>query len=309
MPDVEHLGLDDLAAAEHQQLARQRRGAVGGAADLLHVVAHRMVGRELALGEADAGEDDRQQVVEVVGHASGELADALQALGLRQPLLELGALLGAAAALRDVGGDGHDRGHRAVAVAQRELDDEEGVRRVAVGLGDVDHRLVRLAGRRDALVDRAVIRPARGREDLLGRASVGRLGGNAEELLPAPVDEQVAVLEVLDDDQGGRVVDDRLQPLLAGAALGLGTAPLGDVDELVEEVQGALAVAVHQRDVDERVNDLAFATEIALLDGERAPAARQKLGDERVVDGAVAGVAELAQPRGAQLLLGTSEDL
>ena len=40
--------------------------------------------------------------------AARELADALQPLRLRQALLELGALLGAAAALGDVGGDRAD---------------------------------------------------------------------------------------------------------------------------------------------------------------------------------------------------------
>ena len=40
LADVEHLGVHHLAAAEHQQLARERRGALGGAADLLDVLAH-----------------------------------------------------------------------------------------------------------------------------------------------------------------------------------------------------------------------------------------------------------------------------
>ena len=53
--DVDDLRRDDLAAAEHQQLARERRGAVGGAADLLDVVEDRVVVGQRALGEADAG--------------------------------------------------------------------------------------------------------------------------------------------------------------------------------------------------------------------------------------------------------------
>jgi hypothetical protein len=107
--DVEHLGLDHLAAAEHEQLAGEGGGAIGRAPDLLDVVADRMVGGQLARGEADAGQDHREQVVEVVGHPAGELADALQALRLGQAVLELGALLGAAAALGDVGRDGDHR--------------------------------------------------------------------------------------------------------------------------------------------------------------------------------------------------------
>ena len=91
--EVEHLRRDDLAAAEHQQLAGQRRGAVGGAADLGDVVVDRVLGLELLLGEVDAGQDHRQQVVEVVRDAARELADALQPLRLAEPLLELLALL------------------------------------------------------------------------------------------------------------------------------------------------------------------------------------------------------------------------
>ena len=70
--------------------------------------------------------------------AARELADALQALGLGEAMLELGALLGAAAALGDVRGDGEHRGDVAVDVAQRELHHEEGALVEPVGLGD-DH--------------------------------------------------------------------------------------------------------------------------------------------------------------------------
>jgi hypothetical protein len=65
-------------------------GPVGGAADLLDVLADRALVRQLALGEPDAGQDHREQVVEVVGDAARELADALQPLRLGQALLELG---------------------------------------------------------------------------------------------------------------------------------------------------------------------------------------------------------------------------
>ena len=149
---VDDLRRDDLAAAEHQQLAGERGGAVGGAADLLDVVAHGVVGRELALGEADAGEDHRQQVVEVVRDAAGELADALQALGLGQALLELGAPLGVAAALGDVGGDRADRVELAVGVAQRELDDEE-AQLVPVAVRHAGDHLADLAGGQDLAVE------------------------------------------------------------------------------------------------------------------------------------------------------------
>ena len=46
-PTSSDLWLDDLAAAEHEQLARERRGALGRAPDLVDVVAHRVVGGQL----------------------------------------------------------------------------------------------------------------------------------------------------------------------------------------------------------------------------------------------------------------------
>jgi hypothetical protein len=257
-----------LTTSRRLNISSWRGGPIGGAADLLDVVAHRVVGGQLARGEADAGEDHRQQVVEVVRDPARELADALQPLGLREAVLELGALLGAAAALGDVGGDRDDRGDLAVDVAQRELDHQEGPLVPPVGLGDDHHRLVRLAGRADALVDLEVVGAAGRGQQLLRRAPDRLIGGHAEELLPAAVDQQIAVLQILDDDQRGRVVDDRLEALLAGAALGLGAAALGDVDELAEEVERALAVAVHERDVHERVDHHAVGAQVALLDRE-----------------------------------------
>ena len=117
------------------------------------------------------------------------------------------------------------------------------------------------------------------------------------------------MLDVLDDDERRRVVDDRLQALLAGLALGLGPAALGDVDQLAQEVQRALAVTVHERDVHERVDHRPVGAQIALLDRERAPAPGEQLLDQGAIEAAVVGMAELVELGGAQLLLGAPEHL
>ena len=90
--EVEDARLEHLLAGEREQLAGQVRRALAGPADLRDVLADRVVRRELGEGHVAVAEDRRQQVVEVVGDASGELADALHLLGLAELLFELPAL-------------------------------------------------------------------------------------------------------------------------------------------------------------------------------------------------------------------------
>ena len=84
-----------------------------------------LVGAARRAANVDAGQDHRQQVVEVVRDAARELADALQALGLGEALLELGALALGAAAVGEVRRDRADRRDLAVGVEQRELHEQE----------------------------------------------------------------------------------------------------------------------------------------------------------------------------------------
>ena len=309
--DVEHLGVHDLAAAEHQQLARERGGALGGAADLVDVLAHGRELVQLVAGERDAGQDHRQQVVEVVGDAAGELADALQALGLREALLELGAVALGAAAVGEVRRDRAHRGDVPVGVEQRELHDEQLL-------------LLAVVPRRGRVTSAWRVSPVRmtsrsssssapstrpGRQRLGGGAAEDGVGVHADGLLVAAVDEQEALARVLDGDQRGRVVDDRLQALLAGALLGLGAAALAEVDQLDEEVQRALAVAVHQRDVREQVQHAPVGVHHPLLDRVAAPASREQLADQRPVEVDVLGMAERRERRRAQVGLGAAGHL
>ena len=76
-------------------------GALGGARHLLGVRAQRAVGGQPVDDEAGVAADDREEVVEVVRDAAGELAHALEALGLAQLSLEALALGHVAAVQHD----------------------------------------------------------------------------------------------------------------------------------------------------------------------------------------------------------------
>ena len=91
--DVERPWLQHLAAAEGQQLLRQRGGALAGLEDVAGVDAQRVGLVQPRDDQLRVAVDHRQQVVEVVRDATGELADGLHLLRLDQLLLEL--LLGA----------------------------------------------------------------------------------------------------------------------------------------------------------------------------------------------------------------------
>jgi hypothetical protein len=89
LAQVQHLALHGLLAREGQQLADQIGGAHARLADLVEAlvrrVAHRMTMQQFVKAQLDGG----QQVVEVVGHAAGQLADGLHLLRLGQLKLHL----------------------------------------------------------------------------------------------------------------------------------------------------------------------------------------------------------------------------
>ncbi len=85
---VQRDALDRLLAGEGQQVAHQVLGAGDDLADAVQVlvgrIAQRVVEQQLVVTELEPG----QQVVEVVRHAAGDLADGLHLLRLDQVLLE-----------------------------------------------------------------------------------------------------------------------------------------------------------------------------------------------------------------------------
>ena len=88
--EPQHARRATLATTEHQHLLDQVPRALAGASRLRQVAAEARVGlRRLPLArEHDVAHDRRQQVVEVVRDAAGQLADGLHLLRLSQPRFE-----------------------------------------------------------------------------------------------------------------------------------------------------------------------------------------------------------------------------
>src|SRR5207244_11315660 len=84
--------VQNLAPAEREQLPRERRGAIGRAADLLKVGVQRAAGDELVGDQHAIALDGGQQIVEIVRDAARELADGLHLLGLAILFLEQASL-------------------------------------------------------------------------------------------------------------------------------------------------------------------------------------------------------------------------
>ena len=142
--DVDRLRIDPLAPGERQQLARQRRAALGRELDRLRGARGlRILRRDLLQGMDVAGHD-HQQIVEVVRHAAGELAERIHLLGFGELLLQPLERHLRLAALGDVAGDLGKADQLAVIVADR-IDDHAGPEERAV-LADAPALLLVAAG-------------------------------------------------------------------------------------------------------------------------------------------------------------------
>jgi hypothetical protein len=89
---IEHARLQDLLAAESQQLLGQSRGPLPGLVDLFQTVPERIARLQPAEQQPAVPVDHRQQVVEVVRHPARQPSDALQFLSLAQLVFYLGLL-------------------------------------------------------------------------------------------------------------------------------------------------------------------------------------------------------------------------
>ena len=85
---VENGGLQDLLAAEREQLACQRRGTFGGFADLVDIAAMRIRRVEVLEQQLRVAGDCGEDVIEIVRHAGGEPPHGFHFLGLPELLLE-----------------------------------------------------------------------------------------------------------------------------------------------------------------------------------------------------------------------------
>ena len=86
--DVDDLRLQDLLAAEGEELTREHRGPLRCRDDLLDVGPQHVVGRKLARDDPREAEDRGEHVVEVVRDATRELPDRLHLLRLLELLLQ-----------------------------------------------------------------------------------------------------------------------------------------------------------------------------------------------------------------------------
>ena len=86
--EIEHARLEQLFAAERQQLTRHRSGAFGGAPNLLDVGPRRMIRRHLAERELGVAGDRRQRIVEIVGDAARQPPNRFHLLRLPELILE-----------------------------------------------------------------------------------------------------------------------------------------------------------------------------------------------------------------------------
>ena len=99
--DVDDLEFEKLFAAEGEELASERGGAIGGLLNGFGFGMQRVAGSELVEQNFGVAADDHEQIVEVVSDAAGEAADGFHFLGLAELIFE-------DAALGDVFGDGFE---------------------------------------------------------------------------------------------------------------------------------------------------------------------------------------------------------
>ena len=85
-------GSQRLAAGEGQQALRQRRAALGALHGAVDQPVGGRIGRQPLAQQLEIAQHRGQEIVEVVRHAAGELADRFQLLHVAKLLLGAGAL-------------------------------------------------------------------------------------------------------------------------------------------------------------------------------------------------------------------------
>src|ERR1700691_4576433 len=83
--DVEHFGFQRLAPGESQQMGGQACGPLRAGERLIDCAHQALLRRGVAgferpLGAVEVADDDSQEIVEIVRHAAGELADGVHFL-------------------------------------------------------------------------------------------------------------------------------------------------------------------------------------------------------------------------------------
>jgi hypothetical protein len=84
--DVEHFGFQSLPPREGQKLGGQFRGAVDGIRNRVDIAHPPLLGEMRSPQQVDRGADHRQEIVEIVRHAAGQLAQRFQPLAVLERL-------------------------------------------------------------------------------------------------------------------------------------------------------------------------------------------------------------------------------
>src|SRR5262249_46157157 len=213
-----------LGDVEH--VVEQRQQDLAGALKQLRLTL--LLGRQLAveqqLGESDDGVQGR---ADLVAHGGEEIR--LGAIGLLHRRLRLLEHALYRTLLRNVDIDRADADDAAVAIADREFGRGD-PHRCGADIG-LPHLLRHdLAGREDAILHALHEAGEFGiGADIAERAAELLLRADAEPFLILAIDDDVAVLAILEADRDRRAVEDRLQPRLALAQRLLRAAPTRDV--------------------------------------------------------------------------------
>ena len=269
--DIDRLRIERLTPGERQQPMGQGGGpgdrGLAGLRESPHVVD--AVLREPRLDHLQAAADRRQQVVEVVGQAAGELADRFHLLRLAQLLFGALQRRRGCPGLRDMTAGGEDLG-----LAERGDPGDPAVAAVAVPHAVLEALQVAHLRRGERVLRRAqFVRVGEG-----GRRQSDELAGVvAEHVVPRRVRAQVLPVARDDDHQVRRRVPhpvalgrallhaalepvvERLQRRLRGGQGGVGPHALGGLEALVEDADDIAVLAAERCPEDVPVRGLANA--------------------------------------------------
>jgi hypothetical protein len=302
--EIEHLGAQHLLAAEGEQLRGERSCPVRAPEDLANILAPWIIRRELVLKELGEARDGREDVVEIVSDAAGELAHRFHLLRLAELRLE-GASRG------DVHDEtiGQDASVRLARVARGGSHPSQLARGEDQAALPIPGPELRDRGLPRSVHAGSILRMDQAEErvgiphDRLWRDAAHRACALAHE------SEALAAVGEIDElvDDPRNVGRDTLVACLALPERGLGAPPLRDVLELGDEVQRCAERVSHYHHVQLHPDPVPVLVEEALLDATaidlsvehsltalQVPVQIIRMGDrtERVADQLFRGVAD-----------------
>jgi hypothetical protein len=309
---IDRARLQELLAAECEQLSRQRAGLGRRAPDLLGVAVELVARLEPLQHQLAVAGDRGEDVVEVVRDAAGEASERVELLRVPELGLEPRAILLGALALGDVD---QEPLHPACTAVQL----VEEVRLVvhpddAAVAGDVAVLLAeRLAGGAEALrrLDDPleVVRVDELQEDVA--VGLPLLRARAEQRLDLRADVAVRRGHVVRADvrDQRQLLDERpVTALGLGDPVG-GLTALGDVLDLGDEVQRVAVLVAHERDAEQDPDDAAVLAEVPLLHPVARPLAGDRLLQVGEVGVEIVGMRDVLERQVEQLVLGVADDL